>query len=76
MPKLQKTNHMLSRFIATPDLFDHLYLGIPARQYHRLKIAVLASGLDVIMTKLDPNKLSEQIAGPIQSKFTEGPSSC
>lgn len=45
---------MLARFIKTTDTFDHLYLGIPARQYHALKQKLLVSKLDMLMTKFDP----------------------
>lgn len=71
MPRRQKPKPTLCRFIVTPEPFDHLHLGIPARQYHRLKQALLVSRLDVIMAKLDPNMLGEQIADTNHSEFTE-----
>jgi hypothetical protein len=68
MPRCQKPKIMLARFIVTPETFEHLHLGIPAKQYHRLKQALLISALDVLMTKLDPGLLGEQGSDTNHSK--------
>ena len=53
MARGQSYKVMLARHINTPDTFDHLYLGIPALQYHRLKQARTMGALDASLNDFD-----------------------